>query len=348
MEQTTTLAETPTLAGPRLGQAYLAVRWLIVASYIALARWDVLEMSNRALLLSASILCAYQLFFTWDRLAAGTRPWPRQLTHYLDVMMVSLALIALHDIESPIWALYFTCIVAVAHLATPRQMIAYVAFTAANEAGAAFAIAALGHDVPAMYTLVVVVVIAFMGVDALILTAAEQRVRDVIAKVAVTDSLTGLPNRRSFQEIYPRSVEEAVSAGRPLTLMLVDVDHFKRINDTRGHPAGDDKLRELAQAFGDVTRRSDIVARYGGDEFIVVAPDTARGDAMALAERLRAAAGNCGISVSVGVALFPGDALRQEALVEAADRALYRAKEAGRDCVRLAPRFSQVICPPSP
>jgi diguanylate cyclase (GGDEF)-like protein len=336
VQQAATLVESRTIGTPRLGQAYIALRWLIVATYVALARWDVLDISGEALLLSAGLLGAYQLTFTWDRLAPGTRPWPRLTTSYADVLMVTTALIALHDVESPVWALYFTCIIGVAHIATPRQMVAYVVFAISCDGAAAGIVAALGHHVSYGYVVVVGVVLAFLGWSGILLAGAEQRVRDVIAKVAVTDSLTGLPNRRSFQQIYAESIDAAISARTPLTLMLVDVDHFKLINDIQGHPAGDDKLRELAQAFGGVMRKSDVVARYGGDEFIVVAPDTARGDAVALAERLRGAAVSCGISVSVGVALFPDDAAGQDVLVDAADRALYRAKEAGRDCVRLA------------
>ena len=116
--------------------------------------------------------------------------------------------------------------------------------------------------------------------------------------------------------------------------MLLDVDHFKEINDEFGHPAGDDKLRDISQAFAGVMRKGDIVARYGGDEFIILAPETNRDDGVALAERLRAAAASCGIGVSIGVAVFPADASQQDALIAAADAALYRAKDAGRDCVR--------------
>ncbi len=167
-----------------------------------------------------------------------------------------------------------------------------------------------------------------------ILAGAEQRLRDVIASVAVTDSLTGLPNRRRFHESYPASLDHAIAQQTPLALMLIDFDHFKMINDRDGHPAGDDKLRDVAQALQSVIRSSDLVARYGGDEFIVVAPHSTRPEARMLAERLRVAAQVCGASVSIGLALYPDDAEGHDALISAADNALYRAKEAGRNCVR--------------
>ena len=150
----------------------------------------------------------------------------------------------------------------------------------------------------------------------------------------MTDSLTGLPNRRRFHESYPASLDQAIEKQTPLALMLIDFDHFKLINDRDGHPAGDDKLREVAQALQSVVRREDLVARYGGDEFIVVAPHSTRADARALAERLRVAAEASGASVSIGLAVYPEDAQHHDALIDAADAALYLAKEAGRNCVR--------------
>lgn len=152
--------------------------------------------------------------------------------------------------------------------------------------------------------------------------------------MAITDSLTGLPNRRHFHQAYVASLGQSVAANVPLALMLIDVDHFKDINDREGHPAGDDKLREVAAALDGVMRKGDLVARYGGDESIVVAPDATREDALTLAERLRQAAVSCQASVSIGVALFPDDAQLHDGLVAAADAALYRAKQAGRNCVR--------------
>ncbi|MDP9236248.1 MAG: GGDEF domain-containing protein [Chloroflexota bacterium] len=152
--------------------------------------------------------------------------------------------------------------------------------------------------------------------------------------MAITDSLTGLPNRRHFHQAYVASLGQSIADNVPLALMLIDIDHFKAINDRDGHPAGDDKLRQVAGALHAVVRRGDLVARYGGDEFIVISPDATREGALALAERLRQAAVSCDASVSIGVALFPDDAQMQDRLIAAADAALYRAKRAGRNCVR--------------
>jgi diguanylate cyclase (GGDEF)-like protein len=169
-----------------------------------------------------------------------------------------------------------------------------------------------------------------------VVAGGEQRLRRIISDLAVTDSLTGLPNRRQFHQMYASKLDDAVEARTPLALMLIDVDHFKQINDEHGHPVGDDRLRDIAARMRTVVRRDDLVARFGGDEFIVVAPRSTRDEARNLAERLRTTVMSSGTSVSVGIAIFPEDAQREDALIAAADGALYAAKQAGRNCVREA------------
>jgi diguanylate cyclase (GGDEF)-like protein len=243
-------------------------------------------------------------------------------------------MVALHDVRSPVFMIYYVGLLNSAHLSTRREMTWQGAWVTLNYLAFAGITAALGHGVSWPYVIVVTLGLQLIGLNAAILAGGEQRLRDVISSIAVTDSLTGLPNRRRFHESYPVSLDEAIEKQTPLALMLIDFDHFKDINDRDGHPAGDDKLREVAQALQSVVRREDLVARYGGDEFIVVAPHSTRTDARALAERLRVAAETSGSSVSIGLAVYPEDAQQHDALIEAADAALYRAKEAGRNCVR--------------
>jgi diguanylate cyclase (GGDEF)-like protein len=200
----------------------------------------------------------------------------------------------------------------------------------------ALVVSLLGHHVAWGYVLVIELVLAAMGLNATLLAGGQQKIRDVLAHAASTDSLTGVPNRRSFQTAFVTSLRAAIARRVPLAFMLIDVDHFKEINDRDGHPAGDEKLREVATALTEQIRAGDLLARYGGDEFSVVAPNAGHEDALALAERLRASALRCGASISIGVALYPDDASGEDDLVEAADRALYQAKAGGRNCVRTA------------
>jgi diguanylate cyclase (GGDEF)-like protein len=167
-----------------------------------------------------------------------------------------------------------------------------------------------------------------------------------LAQLAVTDGLTGLYNHRHFHERIALEVERSQRSGLPLSLLMLDVDHFKQFNDTFGHPAGDEVLRQLARVLADTRRANDVVSRYGGEEFAVILVDTAKFTAAKVAERVRertaghdfteAAAKAGKITVSIGVATFPDDGSDAEALVRSADTALYAAKRAGRNRVVLA------------
>jgi diguanylate cyclase (GGDEF)-like protein len=163
-----------------------------------------------------------------------------------------------------------------------------------------------------------------------------------LANAALTDSLTGLPNRRSAMDQLEQAWSAASRTGLPLAVMVVDIDHFKHINDTHGHASGDKVLREAAIALRASSRREDSVCRIGGEEFLVICPNTDLAAAVQSAERLRATLGarrvtvgqaECTITASIGVALREDDTADIDALVSAADQALYAAKEAGRNQV---------------
>jgi len=174
------------------------------------------------------------------------------------------------------------------------------------------------------------------------LAAANAR----LAQLAVTDGLTGLYNPRYVHERLATEVERSQRSGLALSLLMLDVDHFKQFNDTFGHPAGDEVLRQLARVLADVRRDGDVIARYGGEEFAVILIDTTKSTATEVAEQIRErvfandfseAAQRAGrIGVSIGVATLLDDGGDAEALVRAADTALYAAKRAGRNRVVLA------------
>ena len=170
-----------------------------------------------------------------------------------------------------------------------------------------------------------------------------------LAQLAVTDGLTGLYNHRYLHERLALEVERSSRNGLPLSLLMIDVDEFKRYNDDHGHPAGDEVLRRLARLMNEDRRVNDVCARYGGEEFCILLVDTAKEVAGQVAERLRAhVAGHpfphAGsqpmghLSISVGVATFPDDVGSATELVQAADDALYEAKRGGRDQIALATR----------
>ncbi len=158
---------------------------------------------------------------------------------------------------------------------------------------------------------------------------------------AITDGLTGLYNHRECQRRLGEETERAQRYARPLSVLMIDVDHFKGVNDTYGHQVGDVVLRLVAKGILKQLRQVDIVARYGGEEFLVILPETDGDAASAVADRMiRAIASNdlalpsglaVPLSVSVGVASFPDDGEDRESLIAAADHALYLAKESGRN-----------------
>jgi diguanylate cyclase (GGDEF)-like protein len=165
---------------------------------------------------------------------------------------------------------------------------------------------------------------------------------------ATTDGLTGLTNHRAFQERLGHLHALAERTQHAYAIILTDIDHFKSINDTYGHPIGDQVLKRVAALFAGRARKVDIVARYGGEEFVLVLPDTDAVGAEHFANKLReelaeqvmtSEHGSFKITVSMGVAAFPGDGNGRVALIEKADQALYACKEGGRNCVR---RYSEI------
>lgn len=165
-----------------------------------------------------------------------------------------------------------------------------------------------------------------------------------LERLSITDGLTGLYNHRYFQDELARAFEESERYGRPLSLVIIDLDFFKKINDTHGHAVGDEVLKAVSKMFQESIRSTDLVARYGGEEFTVMMPETTLDDALAFAEKIRALvaaravptqAGPIPITVSIGVSMAPDPAIATaRELIVAADDALYRAKGGGRNQVQ--------------
>jgi diguanylate cyclase (GGDEF)-like protein len=171
-------------------------------------------------------------------------------------------------------------------------------------------------------------------------------VRARLAVLATQDALTGVHNRRYFFEIAEREWQRCKRYGEDAALLLIDADNFKSINDLHGHLCGDKLLVAIARAVRATLRSTDLMARFGGEELVILLPHTDPLGALDVAERIRerVAGGRLdwhgekvGITVSVGVASYGGDDRTLDALVHDADLALYAAKKAGRNCVRAAP-----------
>jgi len=163
-----------------------------------------------------------------------------------------------------------------------------------------------------------------------------------VEQLALTDGLTGLFNRRHFFHLADREIATARRRGTPLTALMLDIDHFKKINDTCGHPVGDQVIVAVAERLSRTIRKSDLLGRYGGEEFVIFLPDTADEGAQILAERVRVAlaerpvetdAGPLTVTASIGLALYEATDTEPGTLLARADEALYQAKQGGRNRV---------------
>lgn len=188
--------------------------------------------------------------------------------------------------------------------------------------------------------------LALAASEQIALTLSNVRLREVLRQQSVADPLTGLFNRRYMDETLRRELARAMRKNMPLSVMVLDVDHFKRVNDVFGHEGGDMVLRAVAQQLREVVRESDVACRLGGEEFLLILPECTKQAAAARAEdmakhlrqlRLQYSGQQIGaVTASFGVATYPDDGLDGPALIKAADRAMYQAKGAGRDRVMLA------------
>ena len=171
-------------------------------------------------------------------------------------------------------------------------------------------------------------------------------------RLSRVDPLTGLFNRRHFSELLLS--EQARSGSGTAAVLLLDLDHFKSVNDRYGHLAGDAVLQAAAERIASITRATDCLARWGGEEFAILASGIGREDAILLAERARAALADGPVEVddlaieltlSVGVAVVGSETQTPDRLVDAADEALYEAKRAGRNCVRVFQHTGATVVP---
>jgi diguanylate cyclase (GGDEF)-like protein len=178
------------------------------------------------------------------------------------------------------------------------------------------------------------------------LSLASLQLRETLREQSIRDPLTRLFNRRFLEESLERELQLAARKHQSLTVLFLDLDHFKTFNDTFGHEAGDSVLQSLAQVFCSFFRTTDICCRYGGEEFAIILPESSAGDAFIRAEALRDEVKKLRlqymkrplgpVSISVGVATFPDHATSSSQLLATADRCLYESKTRGRDRVTVA------------
>ena len=279
---------------------------------------------------------------------------PRLFWHavpFLSAGAVTVLNLATRDASTGAQLFYLWPLLYAASYLSRPLIGATVATISAGHAAVAFTLVGRAHALNDWLAITVAMTMTAIVVASLV--ERNNRLRAVLEAQAASDALTGAANRRAFDGELARTVEAARAGGRPVALIMVDVDHFKTINDTWGHATGDRALRAVADALRAAAPGEDhLVARLGGDEFAVLlraGPHTALG----YAEQARALAGSAeelppGLpQLSIGVAVLPDHATTAEDLQRVADAALYRAKAAGRGRSTLASTDRRWAAPPS-
>jgi two-component system, cell cycle response regulator len=280
----------------------------------------------------AAYVAALGFLVLFDRLPL----WFYEATPLLGTVLVSLAVyFGGSDAPAAYAAYYFWVVLAACYFLRPAIAATHLAL-----ASAGYGVALLASDGVAVPGLNWAVATGSLFVVGFLMTALRgqmERMLTELGQAARTDSLTGLANRRELEGRFAGELERSTRGGRPLAIVVLDLDWFKEFNDRFGHAAGDHALVQLSEALRRATRTSDIVARLGGEEFAVLAPETDEDEGYQLAERLRAevratfARQQEKMTVSCGVAAFPLHGITAGELLHSADRALYEAKESGRD-----------------
>ena len=254
---------------------------------------------------------------------------------YLCCALATVVTAASHDLATPFCLFYLWVTVVSCHFLPVRRAVPQILVVAPCYAAALAVIDESAFPWFRWALLSVTVVVVGASVSAM--RARLAALVAVLADSARTDALTGLKNRRAFEEVLAIELERAARNGDTVALVIGDLDHFKAINDSFGHPAGDDVLRRAAKAIESAVRRVEMPFRIGGEEFAVIVPSTDLASAHLLAERVREAVaraladGPRAVTMSLGVAGYPAHGPDATSLIAQADAACYQAKARGRD-----------------
>jgi diguanylate cyclase (GGDEF)-like protein len=323
-------------AAPGYWDSQLRLRVIITTCYLLLIPAGVLPMSHTWWIASAWTLEVYAVgvygLFCWR----GIGRLQVNVTPFCDTFFVMLATIAVARPDYPIWVGYLLIISSLSMLHTTRYLVAFSLWCiAVFWCGVAGAAVLDRGTVMWQMDMIVTAMAVFTALNSDMISTSNRKLRELVRQASMTDPLTGLDNRRRFREVLDA---HAAADTRPLAVLMYDIDNFKALNDKHGHVSADGVLVRVAQQLQETFRDADTVARYGGDELVVLAHVDSLDDAVTMAQRsLQHIAEHTGVRMSAGVSVYPVTAPSLDAAVRDADDALGRAKQAGKARVSVAP-----------
>jgi diguanylate cyclase (GGDEF)-like protein len=314
----------------------IGLRVVISFTYLVMPVTGVISMSRMWWFLSCWSVFVYATVVFAIFLRCGVVRWlHRDLSPILDTFMVTLAIVAVAQPEFPIWLGYFLIIASLSVFHTTRYIVAFSLWCIAQLWVCNYVGIELARDGSSWQVLTgISFLMMFSALNGDVIATSNRKLRDLVMQASMTDPLTGLDNRRRFREIldaHGHVVE------RPLAVLMYDLDNFKALNEEQGHVYADGVLVGIAGELRGVFREADTIARYGGDELIVLAHVDSVRDAVKMAERsLARVIDNLAVTMSVGIGVYGITAGSLDAAVAEADAALGRAKRAGKARVAAA------------
>ncbi len=318
----------------------VALRVVIALTYCALILLGVLPMEFAWWLVSSVGLLVYACAMFGICIRWPDKTWiHRDVSPFSDVFVVTLAIIAVAQPDFPIFVGYYLIIMSLSTFHSTKYVVAFAVFAVANMwAGIAIADSLGRGEMNVQLSVVASIMAIFTAMNCDVISTSTRKLREMVLEASMTDPLTGLQNRRRFREI----LDAHNTPTRPLAVIMYDVDNFKQINETRGHVHADTVLIAIGEELRKCFRDADAVARYGGDELIVLAHVDSTADAMMMGQRsLDQVRTATGISLSAGVAVYPITTESLDDAVNCADQALGQAKRDGKARVLLSPSLAQ-------
>lgn len=314
----------------------LVLLYFVIPSTLIVDKWG--------LTLAMLVFAAFIISFRYSKLLTEETRWKLAIETWAIVIFITWSVHNTGGIESPLLNLYLLVIMFSAlTLGKGISLLVFLSITLVYfYLGQKFyAEKAFSYgDFGAVMILFCPYLIA--GYVTTLLAADVQNAREGLAHLSNTDDLTGLKNRRAFENEFSIEVKKAIRYKRPFAVMMLDADDLKLANDQYGHGVGDKLIKSLAQVLQDSVRETDILARYGGDEFVVMLPETNDETAIEIAERIREAVENTSFStdgnrvsstLSIGIACYPADSEKTEEIIKIADKALYESKHRGKNTI---------------